>query len=608
MKMRRNFFRCGMLCMLALSMMLTSCLQEEDIVEMVEDKYNKSWVETFGAIDPEHDFNTAMGITANINLTGLPTDEYEVQIYTTNPTRPNCYRLAKGKVKDIATFNFDVEKIQENVFVTAKGKNGMLVHGYYDIVNKEVTVNTNKQSSRADGEDVCNTTQGDEYTLTYQCWDNNLGAMRNDIVHFTRLSNPSIESADSYLSNEDFEAIIGSNGILKEGGENLTLYKDILSTDVNYKMAEDGPVTLNLRYMNTGGDLQFGYFYYTDEQANDLKDIKKYIINPNEESLHKYLTLETIDWKGDWTEQGHVNGLQGTQQYRFKGTDAKLVYFGENGESPNGSYIFPKGTHIGFFLINEKKLEYTYYSMPELHQLYDTDAHAATFTYNGITYLGFEDFTYDHDLNDIVFFVNGNFDETEKTTIKTEEVQDNAWLFTCEDLGSIGDYDFNDVVFSVSNNYDQGSNQSTLTITPLAAGGTLPVQLFFNNEEIGQEFHSMFNAATNTPINVGSTITHTADPITLNIDGTFSVSNTDDLKRFKVKVNGETESIIIVKDTSKDKEQAPQMILLPNEWEWPLEGVNMSHAYKHFPKWTGDANSFADWYKYNITNKVTKRK
>ena len=599
--MRRNFFRCGMLCMLASSMMLTSCLQEEDIVEMVEDKYNKSWVETFGAIDPEHDFNTAMGVTANIDLTGLPTDEYEVQIYTTNPTRPNCYRLAKGKVKDIATFNFDVEKIQENVFVTAKGKNGMLVHGYYDIVNKEVTVNTNKQSSRADGEDVCNTTQGDEYPLK-----------DDPSTKFTRLKDVSITEATTYLEKDDFDAVINStNGILKEGGNNLTTYQNILNTDINFKMAEDGPITMNFRYMITSGQIQFGYFYYTDEMTNNLSNVKKYIINPSEDYVMNNYLKVSLSWDNGntWSNYDNIStGIYGNT-YRLMGSDIKLAYFGENGENTTGSYIFPKGTNIGFFIINHGKKAGTFYSMPQLHEDIDKKAHAATFKYNGVTYLGFEDFTQDYDLNDILFFVNGNFDESNQTTIKTEEVKENAWLFTCEDLGSIGDYDFNDVVFSVSNNYDQGSGQSTLTITPLAAGGTLPVQLFFDNKEIGKEFHSMFNnAATNTPINVGSTITHTADPITLNIDGTFSVSNKDDLKRFKVKVNGKTESIIIVKDTSKDKEQAPQMILLPNEWEWPLEGVNMSHAYEHFPKWTGDANSFADWYKYNITNKVTKRK
>lgn len=179
----------------------------------------------------------------------------------------------------------------------------------------------------------------------------------------------------------------------------------------------------------------------------------------------------------------------------------------------------------------------------------------------------------DFDLNDLVMMY----------TLETHQVVVNtpvSWLVACEDLGGTFDYDFNDVVFRVSH----VSGQNTLTITPLAAGGTLEAYLFYGDKQVSEEWHQHFGNgySASVMINTGQNKVDKVWPITLTgVPANFSMtsfSSTDG--GFKVYVPSRDYSV-----TGPQKGEAPQMLVLPSGWSWPTECIGINEAYPNFGEW-----------------------
>lgn len=262
---------------------------------------------------------------------------------------------------------------------------------------------------------------------------------------------------------------------------------------------------------------------------------------------------------------------------------------------------------------------------------------ASTYTVkiNGqeMRYFSFEDWV-DYDFNDIAFMVAPESTDTE---IVDNEVDTNPYIYAVEDLGATAtsDIDFNDIVFAVE--YVSGSDAAFVTM--LAAGGTLKAHLYYKGHEIGNGFgeivagphvgtdkalghvNDWFGVDThNVTVNVGSGGVQTGfgalTTVRIPVEEDFSLVGKleGDISRengFFVEVereDGRTTQI-----TRPDhKGEAPQMIILPGTWHWPLERVAISEAYPgginydgtylpSFQEWVtnGDGNGFqkTDWYK-----------
>lgn len=215
---------------------------------------------------------------------------------------------------------------------------------------------------------------------------------------------------------------------------------------------------------------------------------------------------------------------------RFRSANYRLVYYSpeqiENGRlkpGATGTYKFPKGTHIGFFIINGGRYaldrngttaaritnRHISFSRPYLNKYIANTIHGGhshakgegnnskvingngeeepwtafvTYEWNGQLMMGVEDYFAenhgiyeggDHDMNDLLFRVNGEF-EREREELNDDPVKRQAWVIACEDLGGTFDYDFNDVVFGVTH----VGGEEIATVTALASGGTLPVYLW----------------------------------------------------------------------------------------------------------------------------------
>lgn len=208
---------------------------------------------------------------------------------------------------------------------------------------------------------------------------------------------------------------------------------------------------------------------------------------------------------------------------------------------------------------------------------------------------------------DIVDGVTTITSKKETETI-TDDPEPYEWIIACEDLASTEDYDFNDVVFAVSH----ATGQTWVTITPLAAGSTLSAKLLHDGEPIG-EIHEMIDPnATMTdmaypPLNTTAKGTP-GQPVTIFVSESFllSYTRTQNMGGFAIQVtkileNGTTKILTL---TGSERGEAPQMIVVPRTWAWPIEGQSIERAYPDFKNWNQDAADYLDWTETNVNTEL----
>ena len=153
-----------------------------------------------------------------------------------------------------------------------------------------------------------------------------------------------------------------------------------------------------------------------------------------------------------------------------------------------------------------------------------------------------------------------------------------SWIFACEDLGGTFDYDFNDVVWEVRKDGVSGKVQARL----LAAGGTLPFTLQYNSTKICTKAEVYGENNVSTVYETQGSAWY--DVLT---DKNWTLSANSD--KFTVLVNGGTSTIISGPTTgapnNKEGNKTPEVILVPGDWCWPIEGTCIKEAYKDFTNW-----------------------
>lgn len=403
-------------------------------------------------------------------------------------------------------------------------------------------------------------------------------------------------------------------------------------------VTEGGEINMPVVYGATDISDRLGYVYYKDGQ-DPLTQPHYILINDARPQSNIYFN----SWKGEavgnmalanWS-QAQESLWNIPKDTKIYGTSYKLAFFGENHDQ-EATYDFPAGYHIVFFIApyspynpndySNHSGSYTEgnynYSLPELNKrinhldqkdwnipqpTYDPTRgaiKAAAWTFNGQTFLGFEDGGGDEDLNDIVFWVQGQYKTPEPPITVPDpdplpEPQSESWIIACEDLGNTDDIDFNDVVFSVSHT----AGETTAKVTPLAAGGVLPSNIYYGGSNLG-EIHNLINGAQPNAngqypmLNTNSKGTP-GSAITITVPADYSVTN----HGFTVKVKDQNESIVL---ESAEVGTAPQMLVLPGEWAWPTERTPIGTAFPMFVNWSKAANTAIDWYKSPAEGKVVK--
>lgn len=537
---------------------------------------------------------------------------------------------------------------------------------------------------------------------------------------------PNTTYDETGYSVTDLVPIIGrKNGVFREEINketlecNLEKYREELNPEegVKYVVANEGTeVSVDYLFGSASTMNSFGYFYCSAEEAalpeeermkvlfkkpmfvliysaNQWTNMQLQMSAGGEWTMqpdYSSFSLETSgpnegkDSGDNWKHCTHFSDLvqnaengeyaDGAFVPRFRSTRYQLVYYssdeidadGRLKPGARGSYKFPKGTNIGFFiisggqyaldrdgsigqgaLIDHRRIAF---SRPVMNRyigntINDGHTHQTTggnnsimtngtgdakdwtafvrYRWNGQRLLGVEDYFAendggrdggDHDMNDIIFRVNGEFEN------KAEELNKNddrkiSWIIACEDLGGTYDFDFNDIVFGITHVNGSG----VATVTALAAGGTLPAYILSSYPQIDAdgnvvpssdgilrpanaapdgEFHTWWGAdrSSKVTINVetwtgrGESVTvKVPDDFGLTLDDNSSVLPADEqgMGGFRVMVGkpGEGNSTIITAPHKNNSFEAPQMFLVPSKWFWPVEEQEIDGVYSGFIKW-----------------------
>ena len=596
------------------TMLLVSCVDGiKDLYDpnYVIQQYQKNWTDSIGQIDPSQTWNTAKRIVADFDLRSIVSGECQVNIYTANPLTPSTKLLASAKISSYGAIEFDMPRALNYVYVSVQ--NASVLNGYYSIQEGLVAVSTHATRADESVASLGNLIEMGEIQNPLNGWQSEI--YPGDFYYLANVSK-TVSSQWRYL---DYQPLFGRGGYFAEGTNNYELYgeKWDVDKDIVYTTAEDGPVEVSYSFGATRSQNMFGYFYFKNGASiEEILNSPKYILmldakptsNLKVTDLSNNFSFVDDMQLGDWLKNNMLpdGSFQGGDPFVI-GTTYQLTYFGEDGKSA-GTANFPAGINIGFFVITdgmittEDQLKYKiWYSMPSLNYrtakvynvngTYEPDVVAVSYKYGDTNILGFEDNTYgDKDMNDIVFFVAGDFEEDytpeQAFPVVPPAVEAQEWILACEDLGNTDDFDFNDVVFSVK--YVAGS--PTAFITPLAAGGTLPANICYNGQLVGQEVHEWFGVSTSTMVNTTNRCGHVAKTIELDVADGFTM--TSNMGGFTIDVNNGTTTV-----AAPVAGAAPQMILVSDaNWAWPYERVSIVSAYSRFKDWSENASSNVDWY------------
>jgi hypothetical protein len=357
------------------------------------------------------------------------------------------------------------------------------------------------------------------------------------------------------------------------------------------------------------------------------------------------------------------SGQEAHAGHYLQGTTYHMVYFGDD-YNQAGSYEFPAGLHVAFFLLTKatdggsyqnNKGTGLFYSIkdmnndqeimedaqgnktilndkkwwaaenaqgewdPSQERPNEGEVAAVFYSYKGNMVLGFED-DVDKDENDMLFLISAPVEPPVELT--TEE--ENTWIVACEDLGGTYDYDFNDLVFEVglhtttTTTTTTEGNQSSSTVSfstnvylrPLAAGGTLPAHIYLGEQDLG-EIHGLLSsgASTSTPINVGPkgiSVTLTTDSIPVDTGEEVYADINAVLEDIKIVVTneGDKDASEITFPNYVTTATAPQMLLLPKGWDWPSEQTCIYDVYPLFEQWAADKTKNG-WIEDPDTNNIT---
>lgn len=616
---------------LAAAVFMTSCHDYENGLSDQEIHYKGEFHKAFGVIDSEHDFNLAERTSVFVT----PGSSKHIRVYS---------QLGDNTWSIVADYE-NVEYPREIGFDVVEGTSEVMVTDGLTAQKVNIGSSVNFTGTRSGS------------------WD-----YQDDVI-------------DIHL-NEGFEYSYYYYDLSIKDEIAAKLPEDKRNRDMtiqNFQMVSNGPFVVYPLYWYCGY-LDYIGLYYIDTNGDIVENILfgNHIFNESVQMLDSTgywnSSLRYNDWQfsgnsSDYTDgypRGLTNALVGfadpsATQFRSKGYVVDL----------------PPGTVFGFYINPRYYSRYVPYNFsyiqknyPELmpddfgqFRNYYSDAslnpldcigtpdgsYADTIMYAFATYFdsrgdlvvcaddaiggckignnyyrAYDNTWRKFDYNDIAFKIYGAIPEVVSNTPV-------EWLLPFEDLGSSFDLDFNDIILKL--NYVSGSDKAY--ITPMAAGGTLHSEVYFNDtddetkkQDLG-EIHVLLGAS---PIDDIETL---YEPINADSRGTAGVKKTvkvNDPDNFSVanaftEANNASSSTdtkgivgIYIETHSTDGNsivayngmgKVPAMLVLPQiyekdnvfyEWAWPTELTDIRTSYgvegHSFTEWINDHTQATDWYKY----------
>lgn len=533
-------------CVLLSTCAFSCSLEKQDVPEM--ETYTENFIKMFGAIDPEQDWNMATRDSVTVNTPELANVKVYAKGYDGEYSLLADYDSVQGKL----TIGFDAARDVKEVLVGS---------GHYsEIVPVGSTVDFTDFGTRT-------TYEGSTNGIVVEATETYKTLTRSEVTAWTSRLPKDTENSTKVTSNFHSSSA--------DGNVTFTVYPIYWETG-HGPNGTSSPDEIGIAYKDHNGDI-VRVPIYSMMEGDELQG------RTYNSWTQKY---------GEWTSIGmdHSESTYNNYyEYRSKGIQVTV----------------PQGLYFGFYIKNyndHKKAEgnesyYLYgYSIADWND--GNKSYVGTYTDNGKTYLTFEDWistasNAQSDLNDLVMM----FDPA--PTI-LDDGEAGVWILAAEDLGDLDDYDFNDMVISVKH----PAGKTYANITPLAAGGILPVQLYRKGTAIGGEFHSWFGDGTipsSTMINT-TTVNQKSNVTSISVPADFTMTSYGDIENMGgftwvvTRKNGTTTRI-----TAPQKGTAPQMICVPGTWKWPKERTRISTAYPDFGKW-GENYKNGEWInkKYSV--------
>ncbi len=396
----------------------------------------------------------------------------------------------------------------------------------------------------------------------------------------------------------------------------------------------------------------------TPYKYDDITNQKVFILSAAKNNFIKALIDigRTLLFKGGTNISGSFRTTREwtIEEYTYSGsasaiTDCELSldYFPAGGIIPPSttpSAIIPEGYKIGFMIrkdggertgkgdSNKQGCLYGYGELNteintwgqfktavEKFGMANNDPRMATFAANGKTYLTFEEGS-DAQFSDVILEMggydtesydsdpNGN-DEGEQSVVTSylyeeQEVQGASYMLMFEDRPNTADYDMNDVVLRCKRLTGAYSNQVELSL--VAAGGTDDVVILMGNlgthvEDDGYSFH---NKEVHMVFKVDKEVGYSrfvntlpgSTPIQPRV-GVYELGEGVTIPQFLASIsiyNKTTGETISVPRTG----EAPCAIILPFDFQYPMERESIIDAYNEFLNWAQDATGHTDWYNH----------
>lgn len=409
------------------------------------------------------------------------------------------------------------------------------------------------------------------------------------------------------------------------------------------------PITITPIFMASGeiGNCHLYFYYYNPADIPAGVSEEQYI-----KDLPKFKAIQC------WHTRSAANSKGYGREDLFKIHEYLLPYYGEPSavhalESAPGTLqaqalAIPRGYRIGFAL---RKLKDTgpfvdgyrnitdaghgcCYSFGGLNReinnlpghfgssmtvftMDDEDPRTCYFTANGKTYIGFEDGS-DCQYNDMVIEVGG-YDQAVLTEapVGTEdkgcgidmdflydmaEIDGQSYTLCFEDRPLTADYDMNDVVLRCKRVGTTSKYKNWVQLSLVAAGGVDDVVLHVGRKAVrgdeldGKEVHELFfvdeekGDARFVNTVVGRTI---VDPIT----GYYELDEGMTIPQFLSQIyieNVTSGEMIGVAATG----MAPMGIIVPYDFDYPMEQKSIVHAYTAFKEWASHASQYPAWFRY----------
>lgn len=301
----------------------------------------------------------------------------------------------------------------------------------------------------------------------------------------------------------------------------------------------------------------------------------------------------------------------------------KLVVEGEPQDNNKAiSAIIPKGYRVGFMMRRiaeaDKYMRSEYngciWGYGELNTLINqtpkhfgkavneysmelNDPRIAMFNANNKTYLSIEDGN-DCNFSDMIVEVTGKsgsmFDDV-------QEVGYDSFTMCFEDRPNVADYDMNDVVLRCTR-----KSATEIELSLIAAGANDNVYIYgINGNCTGgtdlneKEVHALFGVSTDTFVNTEKS----ADVIN-SISATYEVSGSTTIPQFL--------SSIYIRNMSQGGNEihvpnmgdAPFALIIPGDFDYPIERTSIVNAYTTFRTWANNANNYAEWLDSYDSSKI----